>query len=132
MIGLDTNILVRYITQDEPAQSAAATRLLEKACSEESPGHINLIVLCELVWVLEDVYHYDKTQIAGTLEHLLRSRELRVQNSERAWAAWRGYRDGKADFADVLIAAINAAEGCDVTVTFDKKASTAAGFKLLA
>ena len=131
MIGLDTNVLVRYITQDDPAQCKAAAHLLEKTCSEESPGHINLIVLCELVWVLEDVYAYSKAQIAGTLEHLLRSRELRVQSSERAWAAWRGYRAGRADFADVLIAAINDAEGCSVTYTFDKKASAAAGFKLL-
>lgn len=132
MIGLDTNILVRYITQDEPAQSKAAARLLEESCSEDSPGHIALIVLCELVWVLEDVYRYERAQIAGTLAHLLRSRELKVQGSELAWAAWRRYEKGKADFADELIGAINIAEGCEATWTFDKAAGAAAGFKLLA
>ena len=82
---VDTNILVRAVVLDDAKQGKAAAKLLTDA----SLVAIALPCLCELVWVLEDVYHYGKTQIAGTLEHLLRSRELRVQNSERAWAAWR-------------------------------------------
>ena len=103
MIGLDTNVLVRYLMQDDAAQAAKASRLIER-CSAEEPGFIAMVVLVELVWVLESSYGIERARIAAALELLLRTRELRVEQAETAWHAVRMYRDSRADFADALIA----------------------------
>ena len=54
MIGLDTNVIVRYVVQDDPRQSAAATRLMEKTLSAENPGFVAVVTLCEVAWVLAE------------------------------------------------------------------------------
>ena len=131
MISLDTNVLVRYITQDEPRQAAAATRLIERECTGDSPGFINLIVVCELVWALLQGYRYKKPMAASVIRMILASSELLVERSELVWAALREYEQGAADFPDYLISAINLSEGVEVTYTFDMRAGRARGFKLL-
>ncbi len=123
MIGLDTNILVRYLVDDDPEQAAAAAKLIEKRCTEDDPGFVNRIVLCELVWVLESAYGYARATIAATIESLLRTAELEIDAVEAVWPALTTYRTGSADFSDALIGRLNRDAGCGATATFDKGAA---------
>ncbi len=131
MIGLDTNILVRYLTQDHPVQARLATHLLEETLTSEEPGFVSLIVLVEVVWVLESCYDTSRAEIAGILERLLRVRQLRIQDAETAWQALRAFRSAPGDFADCLIERIGHAGACSHTVTFDRAATRGAGMRLL-
>lgn len=132
MTGLDTNILVRYITQDDSTQAALATHFIEQNCSGESPGFINHIVLCELVWVLKRCFKADQAQALQVIEQILRTVQLRIQEPQVAWKALKLAQKGKADFADFLSIQVNLANGCDETVTFDKAAAEISGATLLA
>lgn len=123
MIGLDTNVLVRYIVQDDPAQAARAGALIERSCTTEEPGRIDAVVLCELVWVLEGAYGYGRDIIARVLRQLLSTAELTVDSPHLAWPALRAYERDGADFADYLIGARNRESGCTTTYTFDKRAA---------
>lgn len=131
MIGLDTNVLVRYLVQDDPEQARKASSVIARHCTRESPGFINRIVLCELVWVLEDAYGYSKEAIVGVLEKVLRTTQLQIEDLSIAWTALRRYQKGKADFADCLLEMANRQAGCEYTVTFDRQAGKLAGFELL-
>lgn len=131
MIGLDTNVLVRYLVQDDPAQSRKATQLIARECTREEPGFINRIVLCELVWVLESAYGYSKDTIAGVVEKVLQTSQFQIEDVQAAWTAFRLYQKGKADFADCLLGTINRSHGCERTVTFDQKAGKLDGYELL-
>lgn len=121
MIGLDTNILVRYLTQDEPRQSAAANQLIENHCTRTTPGYISQIVLCELTWVLGRAYGYEKPQLIHLLEQLLITSELEIEAEELAWKALTLWRDGPADYSDYLLTLSNQAAGCECTYSFDSK-----------
>ena len=131
MIGLDTNVLIRYIVRDDQRQTEAATRLIESKCTSEDPGLINLIVLCELVWVLDRGYKYDRRMVARVVRRILSVKELRVDEAESAWRAIRLYEQGKADFADYIIGLSNQREKAEVTYTFDRKATESDLFKLV-
>ena len=131
MIGLDTNVLLRYIVRDEAAQAKAASRLIEGRCSKEEPGHVTHVVLAELAWVLGRGYGYTKAEVVKVLAAILSSAELRVQESAQAWAALRAFQAGQADFADYLIGAANAACGCSATFSFDKRAAKSGWHTLL-
>ncbi|MEO5338150.1 MAG: type II toxin-antitoxin system VapC family toxin [Magnetospirillum sp. WYHS-4] len=128
MIGLDTNVLVRYLVQDDLVQAAAATRLVETRCTKEAPGFVNRIVLCELVWVLESAYRYPKDSIAAVLDRLLRTAELVIEDAESAWLALQAYRGLGVDFPDALIGLANRDRGCEGTATFDGRATRLAVF----
>jgi predicted nucleic-acid-binding protein len=130
MIGLDTNVLVRYIVKDDVAQSAAAVRVFE-SLSSESPGFIPLVVIAELVWVLQFSYKSDKQEISMVLERLLRSAELIVERAEIVEQALRAYRASRADFADCLIERCANAAGCKHTLTFDRRAASLTGMHLV-
>ena len=132
MIGLDTNVLVRYIVRDEPRQTAAATRLIESSCSAESPGIVPLIVLCEVVWVLERAYRYRRTPIAGVVRRILSAEDLQVERSELAWQALGLYEKGKADFADYAIGLSGRNAKAEATYTFDRRTANCPLFKVLA
>ena len=123
MIGLDTNILVRYLVEDDAVQAAKAARLIETRCTEDAPGFVNRVVLCELVWVLESAYDYPRATIAATLENLLRTAELKVDAADAAWPALTAYRGGGVDFSDAFVGRLNRNAGCDGTATFDKGAA---------
>ena len=131
MKALDTNVLVRHLTQDDPAQAKTASLFIAKHCFADAPGFINHIVLCELVWVLESAYGYEKATIADALDSILRTRQFRVEHADLARRALTDYRAQQADFADALIAAVNRENGYKETVTFDKKAAKLSGFTLL-
>jgi predicted nucleic-acid-binding protein len=131
MTGLDTNILVRYVTQDDPVQAPLATGFIEKNCSAESPGFINHIVLCELIWVLKRCYKVNQDQALQVIEQILRTAQLQVQEPQIVWKALKQAQKDKADFADFLSTQINLASGCEETVTFDRDASKINGAALL-
>lgn len=132
MIGLDTNVLVRYLTQDDPAQSALANALVERELSASEPGIIGHIVLCEVAWVLSRAYGYAREQVADALSALLTCREFRVESPDLAVLALQDYRRGAADFSDCLLGRAHQRLGATHTATFDRKAAQAQQFKLLA
>jgi predicted nucleic-acid-binding protein len=129
MIGLDTNVLIRYLMRDDAAQSAAAIKLI-RSFSSEAPGFLSLVVIAETVWVLQSSYGLEKTQIEETLEILLRSQELAVERADLVWQALRTYSANRSDFSDCLIERCSHAAGCLYTATFDRAAGTA-GMRLL-
>jgi predicted nucleic-acid-binding protein len=129
MIGLDTNVVVRYLTHDDPVQTAAAEKVLD-SLSADSPGLLSLVVMVEVVWVLEVSYRFKKSEIEQVLETLLRSKELVVERAEIVWQALRKFGAGNADFADCLIERSCHAAECEYTATFDRKA-VGAGMRLL-
>ena len=130
MIGIDTNVLARYIAEDDATQSAAAAKVIE-SLSAESPGFVPLVVIAELVWVLQFSYRFSKREIADVVEKLLRSAELMIENTEIVAQALREFRVSRADFADCLIERGAHAAGCQHTVTFDKRAATIANIRLI-
>jgi predicted nucleic-acid-binding protein len=121
VIGLDTNVLVRYITQDDPQQARLATQLIETRCTRGEPGHVAQIVLCELVWVLRRAYGYDKAQIIAVLDQLLTTAELSIDDQTTAIQAIDAYRSGSADFSDYLLVLGNRNLGCETTFSFDSR-----------
>lgn len=129
MIGLDTNVVVRYLTHDDPVQTAVAVRVIH-SLSSDAPGFVSLIVVAELVWVLEVSYRFKKNEIERVLETLLRSKELVVERAEIVWQALRTFSASRADFSDCLIERCGHAAECQYTATFDKHAA-AAGMRLL-
>lgn len=131
MIGLDTNVLIRYLTQDDPTQAATATHCIEQQLSKDQPGIISHVVLCEVGWVLSRAYHYSREQVAEVLNAILTCQEFQVESADLAILAWQDYLQGNADFSDYLIGRTHQRLGASHTVTFDRKASTATTFKLL-
>lgn len=131
MIGFDTNILVRYLVQDDPQQTRLADRLID-SLTPVNPGWIGLAALAETVWVLTRTYRLNRRRIVPILESLLVSREIVIEQSEMVREALRLYLAGGADFADCLIAVSAKAAGCCRIVTFDSKAARDAGMELLA
>ncbi|MEM1154848.1 MAG: type II toxin-antitoxin system VapC family toxin [Pseudomonadota bacterium] len=131
MKGLDTNVLVRFLVQDDPKQSRAASRYMQTHCTVDSPCVIGHIVICELAWVLERSYGQDRATIAATIEQLLQAGELRVDEPGAVWRALDDYRASNADFPDHLIARAHESAGCDITATFDRRAAKQHGFELV-
>lgn len=128
MIGLDTNVLVRYITQDDPVQSRVASEILERRISEANPGFISVVVMVELVWVLDRAYDFPALEIASAVERLLQLEVLEVECAPAVFTAMVTVRDGIGSFGDALIAELGTRAGCEHTVTFDQKALRIAGF----
>lgn len=131
MIGLDTNVLLRYLTQDDTIQSKIATDFITKYCTDETPGFIGHIVLCELVWVLESNYKQGKNTVILLIQELLQISQLEILDSETVWRALHDFKNSNADFSDHLIGESNLVNGCTQTFTFDKKAGKQPSFKIL-
>lgn len=130
MIGLDTNILVRYIAQDDPLQSPKATKLME-SLTVEAPGFLPIIALVEIVWVLSGRYNADRDRLRQIVETLLRTKELQLEKADTVWRALRLFASSKADFADCLIERSSFDAKCEYTITFDTTAAKTAGMRLL-
>ncbi len=131
MIAVDTNVLVRYITNDDKDQSIMATRFLDSYIGKEKSIFINNIVLCELVWVLVRGYKYQKEQIIKTLKLLLSAIEFEFEHHELAFLAVIEYEKAEADFSDILIGLINHYRNCSTTYSFDQNALKLKYFKKL-
>ncbi len=123
MIGIDTNVLVRYLAQDNPAQSARATRLIESELSERQPGFIGVIVLVETCWVLKRLYGAGVPELRNTVRDLLDARQLVVAQRDAVANALVRLGETSGDLADALILVAAEAAGCERTVTFDKAAA---------
>ena len=130
MIGLDTNILVRYLTQDDPIQSAKARDVVERRLTDESPGFVSIVAMVETVRVLERAYRLTTLEIVDTVERILQIDVLVVENEQEVFAAITALKKGQGSFADAVIAALGARRGCTRTLTFDRKALRLPGFEL--
>jgi len=131
MIGVDTNILVRFMTKDDPVQSPIASRLINHAADSGDPLFVNHLVLTELVWVMESVYQLDRKWIEDILERVLETVDFIVEDKDSALGALRDFKRGGLDYSDCLIGRKNLRLGCEATLTFDGKASKVSGFRLL-
>jgi predicted nucleic-acid-binding protein len=128
MIGLDTNILVRLLVEDDPVQTARAKDFVERRCTPESPGYINCVVLAEFVWVLGSIYHFGRAEIASAMETLFAGRDRVIEYHDDVLQALADYKMGSIGFTDAMIARINLARGCEATATFDRNAAKLKGF----
>jgi predicted nucleic-acid-binding protein len=120
--GLDTNVLVRFLVQDDPKQAEAA-RALIAGCTAAEPAFIGREVLIETVWVLESAYGFRQEQVAPAILGLLEAEEIVVEAMEDAVLAVEAYGAGMADFADHMIVAAARRAGCGTLYTFDRKAA---------
>jgi predicted nucleic-acid-binding protein len=130
MIGLDTNIIVRYLTQDDPMQSAKAREIVERRLTEEKPGFVSIVAVVETVWVLERAYGQRPHEIVGAVERMLQTDVLVIENEQEVFTAMIALKEGQGSFADAVIAALGARVGCSSTLTFDRKALRLPGFEL--
>ncbi|MBC7683180.1 MAG: type II toxin-antitoxin system VapC family toxin [Ferruginibacter sp.] len=130
MIGLDTNVLVRYIMQDHPLQSPKASALIDALDGAET-GFITLVSVVELVWVLSFSYGLSRTQVAAALDAMVRTKQFKIEAADQVVRALRVFKAGKADFADCLIERSAAQAGCLCTMTFDAGAAKHAGMTLV-
>lgn len=131
MTGLDTNVLVRYIAQDDEMQAQAATEFIETHCESGKKLFINHIVICELVWVFKKCYKLSKTKTVSILERILSTSQFAVENPQIIRQALNDYKQGSADFSDYVVGRTNQHCRCVKTVTFDRLAGKAEGFELL-
>jgi len=131
MIGLDTNILVRYLTQDDPVQSPMATEIIERQLTEENPGFVSIVAMVETVWALDRAYGFAANEIATAVERMLQADVLVVENEQEVFTAMTAVKDEKSSFADAVIAQLGARAGCSRTLTFDHKAARLPAFELV-
>lgn len=130
MIGLDTNILVRYLVQDDPTQSPKAIEIIERRLTEEKPGFVSVVAMVETVWVLERAYRLTPNEIVRAVERILQTDVLLVEDEQEIFAAMVALKRGQGSFADAVIAAVGTRRGCSRTLTFDRKAARLPGFEL--
>lgn len=131
MTGLDTNVVIRFLVQDDETQSPIANRAFSRL-TKDQPGFISAVVLAEISWVLARAYKASRADIARALEGLLRSAELIVENAEAAYRALGLYMASTSvDFADALIAETARLAGAGETLTFDRNAAKEAGMRFL-
>jgi predicted nucleic-acid-binding protein len=135
MIGLDTNVLVRYLTQDDPIQSLKANEIIERRLTPANPGFLSVVTMAETVWVLERAYGLTAQEIAAAVERILQVEVLVVENEQEVFAATvalgaMALKQGQGAFADALIAELGVRAGCTHTLTFDKKALRLPAFRL--
>jgi predicted nucleic-acid-binding protein len=131
VIGVDTNVLVRYLTQDDLDQARAVDALVSECAKNAVRLHIDDVVFCEMVWVLRAAYRFDRTTIASALEKILDTALFSFEDRDLLRRAVAQYREGDGDYADYVIGARNARSGCDATATFDRALRGNDAFSLL-
>jgi len=129
MIGLDTNVIVRYLTQDDPVQSRRATEILERRLTAERPGFVCVVTMVELAWALDRAYGLTPQEIAAALERMLQTDVLLIEDEQEVFTAMIALKERRGTFADALIAALGAKADCKHTLTFDQKALQLSGFE---
>ena len=120
MIGLDTNVLVRYVTQDDAGQARRVDAVVERAIDNRTALHIDDVVLCEFVWVLRAAYRFGRSSIAEALDRVLSTEMFSFEDRDLLRRASDAYRAGSGDFADYVIGFRNLRAGCAHTVTLDR------------
>lgn len=129
MTGLDTNVILSYLLQDDPVQMRLVNRIFERHLSESNPGFINLATILEIVWVLRSFFKQSAIEIARQVESLLAADSLQIQNEQQVFEAVFALKRGTAEFEDALIGALNSWSGCARTLTFDRRAARLPHFK---
>jgi predicted nucleic-acid-binding protein len=132
MTGLDTNVVLRYLLQDDLRQTPLANHVFDRELSNQDPGFITLVTVLEIVWVLRNLLKQTSTEIAAHLERLLSADSLEVQNGQQVFEAVFALKRGTGEFEDALIGALDAWAGCPRTLTFDRGALGLPGFSLIA
>ena len=131
MIGLDSNVIVRYLAQDDVRQATIATRFIEGSLSAEVRGFVSIVTLAEVVWVMASNYSAARATVADIVEGLLTAPQLAIEKADVIWRALRTFRESKADFSDAVIVELGRDAGCSKTVTFDRHAAAHPGFEAL-
>ena len=132
LVAVDTNILVRYITQDDEQQAKLVEHFIQRCLDNNKNIFINNIVLCELVWVLNRGYHYSKEQIISILKQILSTKEFLFEKQDMLWQALEIFEHKSIDFSDAIIAVLNTnVYQCIKTFTLDKSAAKYDQFELL-
>src|SRR4029077_4612038 len=131
MIGLDTNVVFRYLAQDDPVQSPKATELIERRLSEENPGFVSVVAMVETAWALDRASGLADREIAAAIERTLQADVLVVEDEQEVFAAMIALKEGHGSCADALIGGLGISAGCSRTLTFDQTASRLPGFELL-
>ena len=121
MTGLDTNVLVRYLTEDDPVQARKAAACIHSAVTRGERCFLSPVVLCELSWVLIGAYEVSKADLLATLDRLLSTAQFTIGQKDAIRQALEAYRSGRADFADYVIGAMGLEAGCGITATFDRR-----------
>jgi predicted nucleic-acid-binding protein len=129
VIGVDTNLLVRHLVEDDAAQVSRVRRLFDEIDQADGRIFVDDVVLCELVWALRSIYGWKREAIAEGLEKILGRWLFMFADPELFNVAIGDYRHGRGDFADYLIGRRNAAAGCEHTVTFDKDLAAHPAFR---
>jgi predicted nucleic-acid-binding protein len=129
MIGVDTNVLVRYLVEDDAEQTKRADALFRRALAKGETLFVSDVVLCEIVWVLESVYDIGRREIADLIDNLIRAKQVELGDADLAHRALEAYRAGKGDFADYVIRERALAAGCATLATFDKQLWAEEGFQ---
>jgi predicted nucleic-acid-binding protein len=132
MVGLDTNVILRYLLQDDPKQTLLANRIVDEVLSDGNPGLISLVTILEIVWVLRSFLKKTPTEIATHIELLLAADSFEVQNEQQVFEAAFALKRGIGEFEEALTGALNAWAGCPHTLTFDKRALRMPYFELIA
>ncbi len=131
MIGLDTNVLVRYLVGDEPRQAERARETVERARSAGEAIFLSQIVLCELVWVMVSAYDAGKEDVLHALDRLADDPAFVCDEPARVRRAIDRLARGKADFSDYLLGESGRDAGASTTFTFDRALRDEPGFSLL-
>lgn len=131
MIGLDTNVLIRYLVQDDEAQASAAEDVID-TLTPAVPGFISIVALAEIAWVLRSVYRVPDAEILPIVEGFLSAEEIRVQHPDVVRRAVGTARLESVGFADALIGCLGELEACTTTMTFDRRAAGASTMTLIA
>ena len=129
MIALDTNVLIRYLAQDDPAQSDRATHFIESELSGSEPGFVSIPVLCEMLWTLRSKYGRDQQELAKILFHMLQTEQFVI---DQAAIVTEALRQAPVEITDSIIHELGKARGCRRTVTFDPAFARSDGVELLA
>jgi predicted nucleic-acid-binding protein len=120
MTGLDTSVLVRYLTQDDLAQARKANSLIDGAVGRGERLHLDVVVLCEVVWVLRGAYGFGKPTVTEAVAKILDAAQFSVDDRDLLREALEAYRGGQEDFADYVLGLRNRNAGCSGTATFDR------------
>jgi predicted nucleic-acid-binding protein len=123
MIGLDTNVLMRYLAQDDPVQSPRATEIITQQLSEKEPGFVSLVTILEIFWVLKSVFKRSRQDLASDIEKVLSADTLEVQNEQEVYNGVVALRTGTGSFEDALVGSLGIWRGCSTTLTFDDDAA---------
>jgi predicted nucleic-acid-binding protein len=129
MIGLDTNILVRFVSQDDPVNSPRANAIMNSLSTEE-PGWIAVTAIAEFAWVMTRKYRVTRTDLYTLVDRLLTRPDIVVEQADLVHKAANLFRRGNAEFTDYLVTCSGQAAGCTHTLTFDRKAAKSAGMTL--